>query len=293
MVTTANLGVSVPAELENVILSKAFEASVVGQLSGNTPIPLSGSVVPVYDGGIEAGLVAEGAAKPSSNFSATPKTITPAKLAVITVVSKELIDADPAGVLAVVQADLVNSIARGIDSLVLHGVDRRGNAYSGTNVSVIGDGNQTVELTGAETTEEYAAALAEAYSLAADASDPTGWAFDSRLRAKNAAAISTGAGLADLAAGATSVAGLPAAYGRSVAVDGTRAVVGDWSKVRFGFAKGIEVTRSTEATIGGVSMFESNQVALLVEARIGWTTLDRAAFSVVSDEDEEDEGGDN
>src|SRR5690606_41260863 len=113
---------------------------------------------------------------------------------------------------------------------------------------------------------DWAGTLLGAYRAAAgEGSDPSAWLFDPRRRADlvlaNATTDVNGSpvrpALPNLNTAAANVAGLPALYGRSVsgrssqATDlGVRGIVGDWSKVRYGFVERLDIVRSTEATVG-------------------------------------------
>ena len=110
-----------PASISEAILSKAFEQSVVGRLSPSKPMTLGENVIPVYEGGIEAGVVGEGEAKPVSTPTMSAKVIKPIKLATIVVVSEEAARVNPGQMLTHIQDDMSNAITRAIDLGVLHG----------------------------------------------------------------------------------------------------------------------------------------------------------------------------
>lgn len=288
----------------NTLLKEAFEGSIVGKLIPSEPMPLTGKDVPVYDGTIEVGLVGEAQQKPLSKpgtFSV--KSMRTAKVATIVVVSKELADANPLKLLNLVQADMRNSLARAVDSLVLFNHDMLGVSYTGVNVPVVGTGNGNLYL-GADTALT-GTDLIDAFDLITNEdADPNGWVFDTRQRATLTRILQAAgqpypnpAWLPDLAGGVTNVVGFPAhfskAFRRVGAIAGDPAgaadivgVLGDWSKVRWGYVEKLDITRSKEATIRGVSMFETNQIALLIEATLGWTNLAPDAFAVIRAADE-------
>lgn len=293
-ITLDGLGVDLPAEFAPTLLKEAFSASAIGQVAGTEPLTLAGTVIPVYEGGVEVGLVAEAQAKPTSDVSTATHTITPTKVATIVIVSKEAAMANPARMLTNVEADMRNAISRAVDHLVIHGRDPRGNAYTGTNVSIAEAGTTASDVyLGTQPYADIAGALIDAYDAAGVTGDPNAWLFDPRLRGSLTRVVQdVQQGLPDLRGGASVVAGLPAFYnkavsGRSNHAGGTdlgiRGVVGDFSKVRYGFVERLDIQRSTHATVGGVNMFETNQVALLVEAILGWTVLDQSAFAVLRD----------
>jgi|GEM_PF-4415193 len=298
VVTLDGQTVPMSKEFAPTVMKHAFEQSVVGQLTSSEPLPLGEYVIPQYDGGFEVGVVGEGKPKPVSTPTASHKVIKPVKLAGIVVVSMEAVKKDPVGMMKIIQADMTNAISRGIDYCILYGKS----PLTGVDVAGAVSVNQTtsrVELAAGDLVPQILAG----YDLAAasDTADPNGFAFDSRFRTKVAMAtqqIRTPEGvpqpMPNLAVAADTVAGLKAAYGRVVAGRiGTqpdtkvRGFVGDWSKVRWGFADSIDIRRSTEATIvdGGNTyhLFQDNLQALLVECIVGWTVLDVQAFAAYED----------
>lgn len=294
-VTLNGLSLDIPREMVGSILTSATEQTVAGRLGTATPLTLAGSTQYVYDGNIEVGLVAEGGVKPQSGAGLTAKSIDPAKVATIVVISKEALSLNPANFVQAIEADLSASLARGLDSLMIHGRDLRGNAYSGTNTSILGAGTTATTVALPENLNDgqaLTAAALDAYAAAgAGGGVPNGWAVDSRLRVPFGLASQSPEArqsLPTLTAAMDNIAGLPAAYSPAVAggssyVDETahRAILGDWNQVRYGFVERLSIQRSSEATVGGVSMFETNQVALLVEAIFGWTVLDQSKFAVL------------
>lgn len=293
-VTLDGLSVDVPREVVGQVLTKAAEATVAGQLGTVVPMPLSGSTQYVYEGGIEVGLVSEAGVKPQSGAGLSARTVDPVKVATIVVVSTEALAMNPGNMIQAIEADLSASLGRGLDSLIIHGRDLRGNVYAGENRSILGAGTEATtialptDLQDAEaldkvTLDAYAAAGSDGRAV------PNGWAMDPRLRSAfaYAAQVRSKAPI-DFGVSTGTVAGLPAVYTSAVAgassyVSETahRAILGDWSQVRYGYVESLAIKRSDQATVGGVSMFETNQVALLVEARFGWTVLDQSKFTVL------------
>lgn len=279
-------------EFAQTTLAKAFEGSIVGRLIPSEPMPLTGKDIPVFDSNLEVGLTGEAAAKPQiGGASINVQHIRPAKVAGILVVSKELAQANPSRMLDLMQADMRNAIARAVDNLVLFNRDLRGTSYAGVNKAVFGSATQHMYVGAANKINSDF--LLDAYQAAiSETADPNGWIFDPVHRATLTRLVQTSTQkdntLPDLRGGASVVAGLPAYYTRAFARDAAKnpsagdasvaGVLGDWSKVRWGFVERLDITRSTEATVSGVSMFETNQIAFLIEAILGWTVLDQAAF---------------
>lgn len=285
-----------PREWAPTLLKNAFEESVVGQLTQSEPMPLGDKVIPVYEGGFEVGYTAEGNPKPVSEVSMSAKVISPWKFAGIVLISKEAAKLNPGRMLELMQQDMRSGIARQVDYGILYGKSARtGTAVP--NATFVNQTTSRVELTSGDLVPQILAG----YDAAAVDSDPTGFAFDTRYRTKISLAnqqdyAPTGGrtALPNLATSANTVAGLNAAYGRTVsgrvgtqADTGVKGFVGDWNKVRWGFAEDITLQRSTEATVvdgAGKTwhLFQDNMIAYLVEATIGWY-VDRTAFAAYED----------
>lgn len=304
-ITLDGVDVPVPQNFAPTMLKNAFEASVIAPLTPSEPMPLGETVIPQYDGGIEAGVVGEAQPKPVSEAAMSHKVVSPIKLATIVVVSKEAARLNPGRMMDHVQQDLQNAITRAVDFGILYGKS----AKTGADIAGASFVNQTtnrVELADGDLVPQILAG----YDLAAEATtaDPTGFAFDSRFRTRISLASQQQPGtpqpLPNLATAADSVAGLPATYGRVVsgrvgtnADTGVKGFVGDWSKVRWGYGETITMSRSGEATVVDGSntyhLFQDNLTALLVEAIVGWTVLDTGAFAAYEVDSGDGDGGDN
>jgi HK97 family phage major capsid protein len=288
--------VELPQEYAQTILLHAFEDSVVGRLTNSRPMPLGTTVVPIYEGGIEAGPVAEGGRKPVSRPNLSSKTLMPQKFAAIVIASEELAETDPLGVWNLVEQDIQNSISRAIDLAILHGRSAlTGDVQAGWSYV-----NQTTTRQdvpeGASGTELGDSIIAGATALGSGdvPYQLTGFAADPRFKfmlygARDAFDRPVFQQAVDLTAGIDNLFGVPAAYGPAVpgrigASDdtGVRLFGGDWNQLVWGFAKTLTLKRSTEAVIpDGDDMhflFAENKVALLVEAIIAWLVLDPNAF---------------
>lgn len=272
-----------PREFAATIMENAFQNTVVGRLSPSEPISMGETVIPIYEGGIEAGVVGEGEAKPVSEPSMGTAVITPIKLATIVLVSREAARTNPGRMLDIVQGDMTNAITRAVDLGILHGR----NAKTGGAIPSATFVNQTTNRV--DLTSDIGQDILDAYDLAAEEYDPDGIAADTRLRSKLVTARDTNGNSVfqastNLQVPVDNVWGLPTAYGRAVSGrigaysdQGVRAFIGDWSRVRWGYAEQITVSRSTEATVvdGGntYNLWQQNLIGLLVEAIVGWTVL--------------------
>lgn len=292
-VTIDGSAIPQPSNYANAIMANAFQGSVVGQLTPSEPLILGDNVIPVYNGGIEAGVVGEGEAKPVSEPSMSSKVIQPVKLATIVVVSDEAVRLNPGRMLDFVQADLQNAITRAVDLLTLHGRS----AKTGAVVSGIDYVNQTTNRVVSDGVGGFGGEILAAYdAAAAGGDDPDGFAFDSLVRSKVAIAAQQTDGanplVPNLNQAASTVAGLPAAYGRAVSGrigasedTGVLGFAGDWSQVRWGFAENISIQTSRDATVvdgaNTYHLWQQNLRGLLVEAQVGMTVLDPSAFAAI------------
>lgn len=287
-ITLDGVAVKLPADLTtDSIFNKAFEDSVVGKLSPTRPVSTNGNVIPVFDGGFEVGYVAEGQPKPVSDVKMTPRQIVPRKFAGIALVSKEAARANPGGLVERLQDDMKNAVQRQIDFGILYGKSARSGAAI-PEATYVDQTTSRVELTA----DDLVPQILAGYDLAAagnEHADPDGFAFDTRMRSRVArlaqqqlAPAGGTQAMPNLSAPVDTIAGLKAAYGRSVAGrvgtaadTGTVGFVGDWSRLYWGYASNIALTRSTEASIvdseGTVRhLFQENMIGFLIEFELGW-----------------------
>lgn len=291
--------VPLPQNWADTQLSQAFQESVVGQLTTSTPMPLGETVIPVYEGGFEVGYVAEGTPKPVSEVGVSSRVLSPWKFAGIVLVSQEAARLNPANMLEKIQQDMRNGVSRQIDYGVFYGKSARtGNAVP--NATSINSTTNRVELG-----TDLADGVLDGYDLAVasnENADPNGFAFDSAYRTRMARLIQTqntvGAtipALPNLGGQADSVAGLRAAYGRTVsgrvgtqARTAVRGFVGDWTRgLSWGYGSSIELKRSDQATIvdgAGKTwhLFQDNMIAYLIEFTAGWS-VDPTMFAAYDD----------
>lgn len=299
-----------PPQVVGPIFEEAQESSLVMKLGQRIPVSYGETVIPVNTKRPEVGQVGvgtsnaqrEGYRKPISGVEWGTRSFSPIKLAAIVTVSEEFARSNPAGLYSQVQSDMAFAIGRGIDLAVLHGLQPiNGAALAGIDANnVLANTANEVELGagGAELIES----LLAAYDLAAaaPASEFDGWAADTRFRAQLArmnVVKDLNGNIADpssvnLNAGVGNVLGFPVQYGRAVAGDlgaaedtGVRVIGGDFSQLRWGFADQIRVKVTDQATLtdgtNTVSMWQTNQIALLIECTFGWVVGDLDAFAKV------------
>lgn len=270
------------------IFEKAAQQSVVQRLARQIPLGINGQSIPVVTGNLTAGWVAEGATKPASSGSMTLKTMDPKKLAVIAVVSAEVVRANPGNYMEFIRNDVARAFAVAFDAAALHGTSTPFSTY-------VDQSANTVEFTG--TTPAFTAVWSDLNSalstLVTAGKDPNGWALDSRFEpVLNGATDSSNRPLF-IESPLTETAG-PVRQGRLMGRDafvGTGVYgstgkiygyLGDWTQAAWGTVGGIsyDVSTETAVTINGalVSLWENNLVAVRAEAEYGFLVNDTSAF---------------
>lgn len=283
-----------PPELSREVITRATEQSTVAQVAGRADMSIKGNEFVIDRGFIEADIVEEGQPKPVSDVGLSYVRAVPLKAAVIVDWTKEARIANPGGVLDRIGAKLSEAIAQQIDAAVLYGKSVK----SGTQIADLPYLNQTtnrVELgtataaKGGLTTDFLAG-----YSAVTDTgADFSAFVADPRLRSDLIGAVDaqgrpvfqTAVSLGEKFG---SLLGLPVAYGRAVSgrygnsgVDtGVRSFGGDFANsLKLGFVENVSIKTTDTATVGGVSMWETNREAALCEAIFSFVITDLDAFA--------------
>lgn len=286
--TTSDFSGFLNREQSAAIFERAARSSAVQQLAPQIQLGANGQSIPVVTGKLTAGWVSEGAQKPASKGALALKNMDPKKLAVISVVSAEVVRANPGNYMDIIKNQVGDAFASAFDSAALHGTNTPFSTY-------VAQTTKTVEI---GTTAQAAGGIygdinAGLSLLVNDGKRLSGFALDDRME--------------PLLNGATDTSGRPIfidspvvdnnapfrqgrLLGRNAFIgegvyNATGTVLGfggDWSQTAWGAVGGISYKVSTEATvtINGslVSLFENNLVAILAEAEYGWLVNDTAAF---------------
>ena len=229
-------------------------------------------------------------------------TITPKKLAAISVVSAEVVRANPANYMEILRADIAEAFAIAFDAAAIHGT----NTPFGVNSYIAATTRDKVEVGTTATTAggvfgDLNLVLKE---LVDNSKRLTGFAFDRKAEpVLNGATDSIGrplfidGTLTEVSSVITPgrVMGRPAYLGDGIATDivagtpnrgGIIGFGGDWSKAVWGVVGGITYDVSTEATVtlgtDLVSLWEHNLVAIRAEAEYGWLLQDKDAFVAIT-----------
>jgi HK97 family phage major capsid protein len=296
-----------PKTITSEMFAKAQENSLVLRLGRRIPVSFGETVIPVNVKRPEVGQVGtgttnaqrEGGTKPLTGVAWDSKVMQPIKLATIVTVSEEFARTNPQGFYSQLQSDLAFAIGRGIDLAVFHGKQPlTGAALQGIDSSNVLNNTTKIVNTDTVTTNNLYDELIAAYSLVtADDFDFDGWAVDTRFRPR---LIQEGAerdvngnlvnplGLS-LNGTVGNILGFPAQYGKAVRGDlgaatatTTQMIGGEFQQLAWGFADNIRYKISDQATLtdgtNTISMWQTNQVALLVECTFGWVVNDLDAF---------------
>lgn len=268
------------------IFERAARSSVVQSLAQEVPLGPSGTAIPVTTGKMTASWVAEGDQKPASSGSMTLKTLDPKKLAVIAVVSAEVVRANPGGYMQVIRNQVGEAFASAFDAAALHGTSTPFSTY-------IGQTNKSVTVgTSTQSTGGVFSDINDGLSQLVNAGKRlTGFALDDRFEPILNGAVDTSGRPIFIDTPLTDTAGpvrqgrllgRSAYIGEGVHDSGVIGFGGDWSQAAWGVVGGISYKVSTEATVtinnNLVSLFEHNLVAILAEAEYGFVVNDVNAF---------------
>lgn len=288
-----------PIEVVGPIIKRAQDASQVIGLTTPTAVSWGTDNIPVQGSRPEMGVVGESAAKPETGGTVTHTTLKRVKLAGYTVFSEEFVEANIEGLYDQMVADLGTAFGRGADYVVLKGASpATGAAISGASAvdqttNIIELGSSTVAQGGIwkDFVNGYNAVVNQAnYSY-----DFEAFVADKRLKGQVLGAVDTfGRPLltdGNLNDAQSSLIGVPAYYTNNVVSgtlagrsdDLTRAYAGEFSSIRFGFAQQLTMRISREASVhvGGtlVNLWETNQIAVLVEGVFGYVVPNPEAFA--------------
>lgn len=305
-----------PPTVTGLIFDQIQEHSLVAKLGRSIPVTYGQTVIPITTKRPEVGQVGtgntnaerEGGLKPLSGVAWGTKSFSPIKLATIVTVSEEFAQTNPAGLFDQIQGDLAYAIGRGIDMAVFHGLSPlTGSALQGIDTTnVITNTTNTINLQNGSIYNS----LLDGYDLVNNSPkfEFDGWAVDPRFRSRmlresiitafgtpSPSQVNlTGQNALDLSTTTSQVLGLTAHYGRGVGGDlgactnsGIKLIGGDFKQLAYGFADQIRVKVSDTASLydgtNTVSMFQTNQLAILIEVTFGWVLGDPQGFVTFTD----------
>ena len=276
--TSAFGGFIKPAQAQNYF-EKARYASSVMQLARQVPLGASGQEIIVPTGKATASWVTEGQKKPTTETSIGVKGFTPHKIAAISVVSAEVVRANPGNYMQLLQDEIAQSFAEAFDAAALHG--------DGPFAASVSDTTKSVSLA----TGAYDGVVEALDVLAKDGKKLNGFAFDRVVEATFLGEkdgvdrpLFVDTPLENTASAVTPgrIIGRSSFLGDGVAKDDVVGFAGDWSQLVWGTVGGIKFDVSTQATVtldgSLVSLFENNLVAIRAEAEYGLLINDVESF---------------
>jgi HK97 family phage major capsid protein len=292
--TTSGFSGFLNREMAQPIFERAARQSVFMQLAREVPLGGNGVSIPVVTGRPTAGWVSEGAAKPASSGSMTLKNMDPKKLAVIAVVSAEVVRANPGNYMNLLRPQIAEAFAIGFDLAAAHDMGPDGTGGAGPFSTYLDQTTNSVEIgTGTTIHNDFVSALS---LLIADDSRLTGFALGLQVEPLlfNATDSANRPLYIELPSGDMDAPNYiqrgrllnrPAFIGEGVATPNGTSVVGyagDWSQAAWGVVGGINYDVSTQATVtingAYVSLWENNLVAIRAEAEYGWVVNDTDSF---------------
>lgn len=278
----------------------ARKVSSVMQLARQIPLGINGQEIPYSTSKATAGWVSETGQKPATESGLSLKSIKPHKIAAISVVSAEVVRANPGNYMSILRDDIAESFAVAFDAAALHGTSSPFGAYIDQTTKSVELGTTTKANGGT-----YGDVVAGLKALVDDGKKLSGFAFDRKVEPTFLGAVDNNGRplfvetpLAETTAAITPgrLIGRPAFLGDGLSTavvtgtPNTGGIVGyggDWSQVVWGAVGGISYKVSTEATvtIGGqlTSLFEHNLVAILAEAEYGLLINDVESFVTFTD----------
>lgn len=291
--TTGSL--TIPKQLLDPWVNNIHKGSTISQLSGAIPMKFGAGEAFVFDSG-EAEYVGEGANKSSNDITKTTQTVEPHKFQKTIRFTEEVKWADEDHQLGVIQeilSQIQPALSRALDYGVIHGINPKTGAVVGAMTQKLTSAATAVELAAADA--PYVSVDAAVAALLAADGVPNGIAIDPKFAATiSGQRLPTGQKLyPDFTfANETSVfESLRAATSKTVGATGVlavdtklRAIVGDFSAVRWGVQKaiGLELIEFGDPD-GNGDLKRNNQIAFRAEVVYGWgiAEIDRNFAKIV------------
>jgi HK97 family phage major capsid protein len=274
-------------EMSAPIFDEAARMSVVQRLARQVPLGANGKSIPMVTTQPTAAWVAEGALKAASKGTLSLATMAPKKLACISVMSAEVVRANPGGYATSRNAAFAEAFAKAFDYAAFYDLGGDGTG-TGPFDHHIAETNHSVEIGTAASL--YLDIVSGLTLLVNDtpARRLTGFAFDDTAEPLFLNDVDGNdrplfiPSVTDALAG--KMIGRPTYMGQGIAdaTTDTLGFGGDWSKAAWGVVGGISYSVSTEATVtidgSLVSLWEHNLVAVLAEAEYGFVLADPDNF---------------
>ncbi len=295
MATLATGSLTIPNQVLDPWLGKIMYGSAVATLSDSIPMKFGSGSTMTFDIG-EAEFVGEGAAKGASTATSTTKTVTPKKFHKTMRFNEEVLWADEDHQLGVVQSILDQiqpALSRALDFGVFHEINPTGGAVVAAMNGGLTDTTNVVEIAAAAPYTYIDAAdslvLADGFVPRDIAIDPS-WAsgFSTRRGTNTEQKLypnfTLSTMVSELDGHRASVSSTVGAVGVAAVATTVKAFVGDFSAIRWGIQKAInlELIRYGDPD-GGGDLKRQNQVAFRSEVVYGWGIANLDAFAKIED----------
>ncbi|MDO5500959.1 MAG: phage major capsid protein [Propionibacteriaceae bacterium] len=282
-----------PPEEAAPIFDEAARQSAFQRLIPRVPLGINGQAIPVVTSKPTANWVAEGGKKPATNMGLGLLTIKPEKLAAITVMSAEVVRANPGNITGKIREALAGAFATAFDLAVGYNLGGDGTG-TGPFDHYLAETTKSVEIGTATQAQggihgDFTSALS---LLVADGKKLTGWALDDAVEPviwgavdANGRPLYTELPTDDVSQAIARPGRLlnrPSYMGDGVGNGTIVGFGGNFQKAAWGAVGGISYRVSTEATVtinGALtSLWEHNLVAVLAEAEYGFVVEDVEHF---------------
>jgi hypothetical protein len=286
---------TIPTQILEPWLGKVSNGSTVATLSNSIPMKFGPGTTMTFDIG-EAEYVAEGANKGASTVTPTTKTVTPFKFHKTLRFTEEVLWADEdyqLGVVSDILDQIQPALSRALDFGVFHEINPTGGAVVAAMNGGLTDTANSVEIASAAAYTYLDAAdalvLADGYVPRDIAIDPSWASAFSSLRStateqKLYPNFRLTTEVSDLDGHRASVSNTVGAVGVAAVDTDVKAFVGDFSAIRWGIQKQInlELIRYGDPD-GQGDLKRNNQVAFRSEVVYGWGIADLNAFAKIID----------
>lgn len=283
-------GTLFPAELVTEMFSKVKGHSSIARLAAQTPVAFNGNDIMTFAMEDEVALLGENESKSAGSVVLAPVQMKPVKVEYGARVSDEFLYASEEKQIDMLKdfaEGYAKKVARGLDIMVMHGVNPR----TGSAASQIGTNSldTNTDVTAVTATSAPLTDLESAVAAIGDY-DVTGYALGKTFAA-SLAPVTVGQTVPFaafmLGGNPGALNGIPADVNNTVEFNssGISAYVGDFANaLKWGYAKEIplEVIPYGDPDNSGHDLKGFNQVYLRAETYIGWGILDGTAFARIA-----------
>ena len=283
-------GTLFPAELVTEMFSKVKGHSSIARLAAQTPVAFNGNDIMTFAMENEVALLGENESKSAGSVVLAPVQMKPVKVEYGARVSDEFLYASEEKQIDMLKdfaEGYAKKVARGLDIMVMHGVNpRTGSAASQIGTNAL---DTNTDVTAVTATSAPLADLESAVAAIGDY-DVTGYALGKTFAA-SLAPVTVGQTVPFaafmLGGNPGALNGIPADVNNTVEFNssGISAYVGDFTNaLKWGYAKEIplEVIPYGDPDNSGHDLKGFNQVYLRAETYIGWGILDGTAFARIA-----------